>query len=88
MSEPRPKALMMRTPVADSSMTVVTSPCWSWTRRAMLRYSRWKRWPSQTTGTAAMPVTNASRGSRRTSIASTTRKVQTITIMKTRPKPM
>src|SRR5258708_5649637 len=31
----RPKALMMRTPVAISSMTVVRSPCWSCSRRAI-----------------------------------------------------
>ena len=56
----RPNALMMRTPVAISSMVVVMSPVRSWRLRAITRYLLWNTLLKKAIGTMQSTTTSAS----------------------------
>jgi hypothetical protein len=56
----RPNALMVRMPPADSSTSVVSSPCWSCTLRDWRRYCFSNRYMTQTSGVVSSTTSTAS----------------------------
>ena len=83
----RPNALMMRTPIAISSIVVVRSPVRSWMRRAMTLYLLWNRLLKIAIGSMQSTTTSASCQSSCTISTSTTANVTTVCRNHTRPKP-
>ncbi len=85
MSGPRPRALMARMPLADSSAALETSPDWSCSARAAGRKFLKKPRPMRNSGTAATATMTASRHSIQNSCAMMIVIIPVELMAKTRP---